>query len=351
MPPRFSVVIPTHNRASVLPRALQSVRQQTAGDLEVIVVDDASTDDTEAVVQNASVAAPLHYVRHSTNRGGAAARNTGLRRARGKWVAFLDSDDAWLPDKLERQRDALASHPDASGSLTGDVVYRNGQADEVRFARPLSASLRPVLLRTCVGSTSSFVARRSCLRAVGGFDAALPSCQDWDLFLRFSNRFSIAHVPHPLVAKHADGSGISRDASAYVAGYRRFLDKHREAIRAQGSDARAHHALRLGRLCARAGALGAARRAFRRGMQHRPWLPRFALHWAATHLGADGYAALVRLVRRSAASAAALAHAALDADWGRLPGYAPADRLPDDAPQKAKSRRAHSPSDERTARR
>lgn len=109
--PLVSVVIPTYNRAEFLPRAVESVLRQTVDDFELIVVDDASTDDTEAVVERFDDPR-VEYVRHGTNRGGSAARNTGIERSSGEYIAFLDSDDEWYPRKLERQVEELRSRSD-----------------------------------------------------------------------------------------------------------------------------------------------------------------------------------------------------------------------------------------------
>ena len=106
---KLSVIIPTHNRVGLLPRALASIHAQTSPPAEVIVVDDGSTDGTERLMQ--SEFPGVWYLRQE-NRGVAAARNHGIREARGEWLAFLDSDDEWLPQKLERQLDALAKNPE-----------------------------------------------------------------------------------------------------------------------------------------------------------------------------------------------------------------------------------------------
>ncbi len=99
--PRISIIIPAYNRADVLPRAINSVLSQTFTDYEIIVVDDASTDETSAVARNFN--GPVHVIRHEVNRGPAAARNTGIEATSGAYVAFLDSDDEWMPEKLGRQ--------------------------------------------------------------------------------------------------------------------------------------------------------------------------------------------------------------------------------------------------------
>ena len=178
-PPLVSVVLPTYNRARLLRRAAGSVLAQTHRNFELLVVDDASTNDTHALVE-ALDDDRIRFLQHAENQGGSAARNTGLHAARGRYVAFLDSDDEWLPQKLARQIAVFRARPDVDAVCTADIVYRNGAPQGVRFAKPVAkGQMLPTLLRRYVGTSSSLIVRRHCLRAVGGFDEALPSCQDW----------------------------------------------------------------------------------------------------------------------------------------------------------------------------
>lgn len=131
--PKVSVVIPTHNRSSLLRRAIQSVLDQTYQDFEIIVVDDASTDDTEAVVKGFADER-IRYVRHSENRGEAASRNTGIRLAKGEYIAGHDDDDVWLPPKLEKQVKAFEKASPKVGVVSPD--YREKKMIE-KFTTPL----------------------------------------------------------------------------------------------------------------------------------------------------------------------------------------------------------------------
>src|SRR5262245_44206142 len=123
MTPRVSVILPTYNRSHSLPAAIASVLMQSHTDLEVIVVDDASTEDIEALVRSIGDDR-VRYVRRNSNGGAAAARNTGLAEARGSYIGFQDSDDLWLPDKLSRQLSAFETLPNEIGVVTGGkIVY------------------------------------------------------------------------------------------------------------------------------------------------------------------------------------------------------------------------------------
>lgn len=178
-----SVVIPTFNRAHLLPVAIQSVRSQTIADIEIIVVDDGSTDATASVVEG--ISDPLvRSLRHSVNRGAAAARNTGISVARGRHIAFLDSDDMWLPHKLERQLACLEAAPDLRVLCSGfeQVLPGNRRVLRSSFKSRLSQSDLSLGCRCAPGST--LVVEASVFDEVGLFDETLRRLEDWDWLLR-----------------------------------------------------------------------------------------------------------------------------------------------------------------------
>ena len=195
-----SVVIPTYNRASLLERALASVGEQTLLPLEVIVVDDGSSDDTREVVAHSAVEA--HYL-HQQNQGVSAARNRGVGAARGAWIALLDSDDAWMPDKLEAQMAALAEAPQLRICHTDEIWIRNGRRVNpgLRHRKRGGWILRHCL-PLCVISPSSTLIHRQVFDCVGGFDESLPACEDYDLWLRVCCRYEVLFVPRALTIKH-----------------------------------------------------------------------------------------------------------------------------------------------------
>ena len=188
--PKVSVVIPTFNRYLTLVRALESVFGQTMQDLEILVVDDGSTDGTVDAVAS-FVSDKLRYIRLSGNRGGGAARNAGINLARSEFVAFLDDDDSWEPDKLELQLQAISGEtPGEVGSgdwcRTGFGIYTtDGRYERYVFrALPFGDPYKSIMSDNCIGGTSSILVRRECLEAIGGFDEGLPALQDWDLYIR-----------------------------------------------------------------------------------------------------------------------------------------------------------------------
>jgi glycosyltransferase involved in cell wall biosynthesis len=199
MVPLVSVIIPTYNRAALLAEAVASVAAQTCRDFEILVVDDGSTDATMKVVASLE---GVKVLRHPSRRGVAAARNLGIAAARGAWLAFLDSDDLWLPDKLARQLAHLAEQPGLRLCQTDETWVRHG----VRVNQPLSHRkvagkiFLPSLTR-CMVSPSAVILHRQLLADHGGFDEDLPAAEDYDLWLRLTWRYEVGLVPEPLIIK------------------------------------------------------------------------------------------------------------------------------------------------------
>lgn len=201
----LSVVIPTWNRSSLLPRALDSVFAQSRAADEVIVVDDGSTDGTAELV--AAQYPPVRLLR-TDHRGVSAARNHGIRAARGEWIAFLDSDDTWQPEKLKAQTTALAATPDLKICHADEIWIRNGRrVNPRRRHKKRGGWIFQHCLPLCAISPSAAVLHREVFEAVGLFDEDLPACEDYDLWLRVTSRYETLYVDQPLVVKyggHAD---------------------------------------------------------------------------------------------------------------------------------------------------
>jgi glycosyltransferase involved in cell wall biosynthesis len=225
-PPLVSVVVPTRDRPELLGRALASLRRQTHSNLEIIVVDDASNEDMAAVIAAAGDRR-IRYIRHETNRGGAAARNTGIRASTGQFIAFLDDDDEWEPEKTEVQLKLLGRYDAAlcMYSMQGKSVLTSGLGTTVDHEE-----LRHGFDRG--GSASALMARADVVRSTM-FDEELPKFQDWDLCIRIGQKYSIGCVNRALV-RYNDGahdriSNAVIHLSAIDAERRlKMLSKHRE---------------------------------------------------------------------------------------------------------------------------
>jgi glycosyltransferase involved in cell wall biosynthesis len=220
----ISVIIPTFNRAKLLVEAVDSVLAQrdVPEEVEIIVVDDGSTDNTCEVLE--TLAGKICCIRQEHS-GVSRARNLGISKAGGEWIAFLDSDDLWLPGKLCAQMKFFSYRPEMLLCQTDEIWMRNGKRINPRkYHRKPSGHCFPLLLERCLVSPSSVVVHRTLFDLVGPFDESLPACEDYDLWLRVGCRFPLGLVEKPLVVKRG---GHSDQLSSTIAN----LDRYRiEAI-------------------------------------------------------------------------------------------------------------------------
>jgi glycosyltransferase involved in cell wall biosynthesis len=235
-----SVVIPAYNRAQTIVDAVSSVLNQTLSDIEVLVVDDGSRDDTVARAQ-AIRDSRLRVIVHETNQGANQARNTGVAEARARLVAFNDSDDEWLPRKLELQLEALEARGRGFGACyCGMVIY--GMTERIEHAgraaryspdrrlRCVEGDIYAALLRTSFVSTQTLVVETDLLREVGGFNVTLKSSQDWELALRLARETKFAFVERPLVLARLSPDSISKERWNHARTREFVLSTHYEAI-------------------------------------------------------------------------------------------------------------------------
>lgn len=203
--PLVSIIIPTRNRAALLPAAMDSVLNQTRQDFELIVVDDGSTDTTQEVLADYGSRITCLTIEHA---GPSAARNRGIEAARAELIAFLDSDDIWLPRKLERQLEYHAVHADVMISQTREIWIRNGVRVNARARhRMQSGWIYEYCLPLCIVSPSSVMIHRRVFEHVGLFDESMPACEDYDLWLRIAPQYPIHLIDEELIIKyggHAD---------------------------------------------------------------------------------------------------------------------------------------------------
>jgi glycosyltransferase involved in cell wall biosynthesis len=197
---RISVVIPSYNRAKTLKRALQSVYQQTSAVDEVILVDDGSTDASSDGL--AELFPGLITIRQ-TRQGVSAARNRGIEVARNNWIALLDSDDCWLPQKIELVRAAAANNPGFILYHSDEIWIRKGvRVNPMRKHRKSGGWIFRQCLPLCAISPSTSVIRKTVLETLGLFDESLPACEDYDLWLRLCHRFPVYYIDQALVTRY-----------------------------------------------------------------------------------------------------------------------------------------------------
>jgi len=195
-----SIIIPTYNRSELLKRALESVYRQTVSDYEIIVIDDGSTDDTAEMIQ--TIFPKVQYIQQE-NGGVSSARNKGLACAKGQWLAFLDSDDEWLPHKLEKQLNLLKNHPDGKVCHTEEIWIRHGvRVNQMKKHKKTGGWIFPQCLPLCAISPSSVIIHQSVFEDIGNFDTQLPACEDYDLWLRMTAKYSVLFIEEPQIKKY-----------------------------------------------------------------------------------------------------------------------------------------------------
>jgi glycosyltransferase involved in cell wall biosynthesis len=222
--PQVSVIIPTYNRSWIIKEAIDSVLAQDYKEFELIVVDDGSTDHTSDVLDSSR---NVIKVLSQKNKGVSAARNRGIAEASGQFIAFLDSDDLWLPQKLSAQVEFFNQTPNALICQTEEVWIRNGlRVNPKKRHKKLSGMIFKPSLELCLVSPSAVMIQRSLFDRVGEFDETLPACEDYDLWLRISCRFPVHLIDRPLIIKR----GGHDDQLSSRAGLDKFRIKSIEKI-------------------------------------------------------------------------------------------------------------------------
>ena len=202
---KISVIIPTFNRKKTLGRAVQSVMNQSLSPFEILIIDDGSNDGTEEWVkenfQN------MRYI-YQDNHGVSSARNIGIENAHGDWVAFLDSDDEWLPNKLYEQAKAMDSNPEMKFFHTNEIWIRNGvRVNQMKKHKKYGGYIFEKCLDICRVSPSSVLIQKEVFDNIGIFDESLRVCEDYDLWLRITSKYPVVFLDIPLIYKyggHAD---------------------------------------------------------------------------------------------------------------------------------------------------
>lgn len=202
--PYVSIIIPTYNRKSLLEKAIDSVLKQTYTSFELIVIDDGSNDNTLDLLKHYSFKLKTLT---QTNKGVSAARNLGIKAAKGQLITFLDSDDLWLPDKLKYQVAFFKHNPTALICQTQEIWIRNGKrVNPKKHHQKPSGMIFEQSLALCLLSPSAVMLRRTLLDEVGLFDEALPACEDYDLWLRICWKYPVYLIDEPLVIKYGGHS-------------------------------------------------------------------------------------------------------------------------------------------------
>jgi glycosyltransferase involved in cell wall biosynthesis len=228
-----SVILPTYNRANLLPRAVRSVLNQTYKDFELIIIDDGSTDNTVDIVKSFDDPR-ISYIKLEKNKGAPAALNIGIDRARGQFIAFQDSDDEWHREKLSRQ---VAAFKDAANEV--GVVYSGMWriSDDKRTFVPgddiskKEGDIHESLLSANFIGPPAAMVKKECFSKVGVFDESLPCIEDWELWLRLSKCYHFIYLPEPMVNAYYSPDSTSIDYEKLPVAFELLLTKHFEEFK------------------------------------------------------------------------------------------------------------------------
>ena len=222
---KISVVIPTYNRIALVERAIDSVLRQSIKPFDIIVVDDGSDDGTSEMIKKKYRSINLVQQQNS---GVSAARNNGIKHAKGDWIALLDSDDEWTEKKLENQANRLIKNPDYHFCHTNEIWIRNGvRVNQKKRHQKYGGYIFDKCLDICRISPSSTLFKKNILEHVGWFDTHLPVCEDYDLWLRITADYKILFVDEPLIIKYG---GHTDQLSQSVEGIELFRIKSLENL-------------------------------------------------------------------------------------------------------------------------
>ncbi|MBN1614997.1 MAG: glycosyltransferase family 2 protein [Deltaproteobacteria bacterium] len=306
--PAVSVIIPAYNREKFIGRALESALAQTFRDMEIIVVDDGSSDGTIEVVKKlAGSDSRLYLLVHEKNRGAQAARNTGIFASAGDYIAFLDSDDEWLPEKLERQMSLIARNRDRTGAFYAGYlqVYGNGNSEAECLPR-LRGNIYRAVLEASFGDMNTLMVRKDILFAAGLCNERIRAYHEWDLCIRLAGRTDFDYVPEPLARYYLHGAPtISSDLQRSAWGYADVVAAHRdEIVEICGLRALSRHYVKVGHFLMIAGAAEPARRFFLQAARSSPFNVEACLLYGISLSGARAYSFLRSLRRALRPSAA-----------------------------------------------
>jgi glycosyltransferase involved in cell wall biosynthesis len=287
-----SIIIPTYNRAQLIGRAVHSAQVQTYDNLEIIIVDDGSNDDTRHRINELQKSDQrIKYICHEKNRGAQAARNTGIATAGGSYIAFLDSDNQWLPRKLERQMALFFNHDASLGVVYCGYSKVSPAGDVLQEYVPRHRGMvYKQTLADWLTDTSTIVVRKDILEKIHGFDETVSSHQEWDLCIHLARECNFDFVPESMSIYHEHTlPSISKDYYRDACGYATILERHREAIVAEcGRRALSQHYLKTGRLFVLSSRFDIARNSFLSSLRCYP--NRIALmHLTISLLGKNVY--------------------------------------------------------------
>ena len=293
--PSVSIIIPTYNRNETLKRAIHSALNQTIEAIEIIVIDDASAVSPEKIVSS-FYDSRIKYINHKFNKGGAAARNTGIIASKGKYIAFLDSDDEWLPKKLEHQIKRLEaeSHNVGAHYCGYETISFEGAVLGSRLPMPTENFNHRLYAENIIGPLSGVVVRRKALDDCGLFDESLPSCQDWDLYIRIAQQFVFIFSPQVLFKYHLSKNSITQNFLAKAGGHAIILKKYGQHI-IQNKSAYSRQLAVIAHYLCRSGKIRSGRKKYFSAIRCNPFSVSVYIYLLCSFLGFKNYNRIINL--------------------------------------------------------
>ncbi len=230
--PTVSVILPTYNRSYIIENAVKSVLNQNFPDFELIIVDDGSTDNTEEIIKSFSDER-IKYIKHKENRGASAARNTGLRISRGKYIAFIDSDDIWLKEKLNTQVEFLEESSFEIGAVFSQTILETPRGKKIIPDKKslTHEEIKEILMYKNIIPLQSVLIKKICIEKTGFFDERFPRFQDWEFLFRIAQKFKISYLDKPLVISTIQPDGISANKKLLIPAFKLFIEKYKSQIK------------------------------------------------------------------------------------------------------------------------
>jgi len=293
MKPLISIVIPTYKRPIFLTKVINCILRQSYKNYEIIVVD----DDPDSTLYNRldwlKQNKKIKYIKHTRNRGASAARNTGIKNSIGEYIALLDDDDLWLPQKLEKQVSRFIDlSPKVGVVYCGYYKVYNEQIIHEEFPI-LKGKIYKYSLKKCpIGSPTPLI-KRECFEKVGLFDERLPSCQDWDLWIRIAKFYDFDFVPEILAVHCCHGAQISVDLNKKIVGREMILKKYEKEL-TKYPDIFSWHLRRLGSLYCLKGDIKKSRKYFLTSLKANPFNIGSWIHIALSYISVSFHRAVIK---------------------------------------------------------
>lgn len=297
-PPKVSVIIPTYNRAHLIGKAIKSVLNQTYKDFEVTVVDDGSTDNTEEIVKSFTDF-KIHYICHKHNRGASAARNTGIKASRGEYIAFLDSDDEWLPEKLDKQMKTFNSESSEVGVVyTGDyyVDEKDKKVKKVHIPRKEGYIYEELLAGNYVGTPSALLVKKECFTKAGLFDEDLPTSEDYDMWFRIAKYYKFRYVKDLLVVCLIHNNQMTANSEIMIEGVKRIQTKYSKKFRKRPYSYSTRY-FYLGNKFCHLGKMREGQKYFVKAILIYPFCVKYYIYMLSSFFGIQGYSFIANIRR------------------------------------------------------